>query len=87
MYKSIQNTLSKKRNDTLFELDSELVIQNQDIIKNDMDCFLSAVQLNVIPDLLVRDMLKVTEKNNNVNLVSINHIAEKLIFIDCETHS
>lgn len=84
VYKSIQNTLSLKRNDTVFQLQSGDVIQIQNIIQTNEACYLLIDRLVVIADELVWHMFKVVEKSNRTTLIPITEVAEKLIYINCE---
>ncbi|XP_051173434.1 uncharacterized protein LOC127289509 [Leptopilina boulardi] len=87
VYKSINNTLSTKRNDTVFILRSGDVIQIHDIIQTAETCYLSVVKFRVIPDKLVGHLYKIEQKENETRLISITEVSEKLIYIHCEKSS
>ena len=62
VYKSVQNTLSTRRNDTVFKLVSGEIVKIQNIVKSNPICYLLTVQLIVVPDVQVRHMFKVIRK-------------------------
>lgn len=56
-------------------------IEIQDIIMTAESCYLSVVQINVVPDEIVTHLYKITDKSRNTRLVPISDVKEKLLYI------